>query len=185
MFSTGKQDRLRPTLIENRQYDTHFCLLKIVSSFNYVWLPWWLRWQRICLRCGIPRFSPWMEKIPWKMKWLPTPIFLPGKSHRQRSLLSTVHGVAKRVGSMIHISVFLKIVSNFTYILLQLPPVMELWVANMVYNVDTFTGQSRGWYTNKHMWVTRISTTFKHLKLDELSCGVNVIYFRRYRKTKR
>ena len=25
----------------------------------------------------------WVGKIPWRRKWQPTPIFLPGKSHRQ------------------------------------------------------------------------------------------------------
>ena len=29
----------------------------------------------------------WVEKIPWRRKWQPTPVFLPGKSHRQRSLV--------------------------------------------------------------------------------------------------
>ena len=29
---------------------------------------------------------------PLKRKWQPTPVFLPGKSHRERSLLATVHG---------------------------------------------------------------------------------------------
>ena len=116
-FSTGKQDRLRTTLVERVGNMIHiFVFLKIVSSFNYVWLPWWLRWQRICLQCGRPRFSPWVEKIPWKMKWLPSPIFWLGKSHGQRSLLSRVHGVAKRIGSRTHIFVFLKIVSNFIYL---------------------------------------------------------------------
>ena len=28
----------------------------------------------------------WAEKIPWRRKWQPTPVFLPGKSHGQRSL---------------------------------------------------------------------------------------------------
>ena len=32
------------------------------------------------------RFNPWVRMTPWKRKWQPTPIFLPGKSHRQRSL---------------------------------------------------------------------------------------------------
>ena len=32
------------------------------------------------------RFSPWVGKIPWKRKWQPTPVYLPGKSHGQRSL---------------------------------------------------------------------------------------------------
>jgi len=33
--------------------------------------------------CG---FNPWVGKILWKRKWQPTPVFLPGKSHGQRSL---------------------------------------------------------------------------------------------------
>ena len=26
-----------------------------------------------------------VKKIPWRRKWQPTPVFLPGESHRQRS----------------------------------------------------------------------------------------------------
>ena len=37
-----------------------------------------------CRRC---RFSPWVRKIPWKWKWQPTPVFLPGESYGQRSLV--------------------------------------------------------------------------------------------------
>ena len=33
-------------------------------------------------------------KIPWRRKWQPTPVFLPGKSHREVGLY-IVHGVAK------------------------------------------------------------------------------------------
>ena len=29
-------------------------------------------------------FDPWVGKFPWRRKWQPTPVFLPGKSHRQR-----------------------------------------------------------------------------------------------------
>ena len=32
------------------------------------------------------RFDPSVTKIPWRRKWQPTPKFLPGESHRQRSL---------------------------------------------------------------------------------------------------
>ena len=32
-----------------------------------------------------PGFDPWVGKIPWRRKCLPTPIFLPGELHRQRS----------------------------------------------------------------------------------------------------
>ena len=31
----------------------------------------------------------------WRRKWQPTPVFLPGESHGQRSLVGTVHWVAK------------------------------------------------------------------------------------------
>ena len=31
-------------------------------------------------------FDPWVGKIPWRRAWQPTPVFLPGKSHGQRSL---------------------------------------------------------------------------------------------------
>ena len=42
------------------------------------------------------RFDPWVEKIPWRKELLPTPVFLPGDSHDQRSLVSyIVHGVAE------------------------------------------------------------------------------------------
>ena len=29
----------------------------------------------------------WVKKIPWRKKWLPTPLFLPGEFHGQRSLV--------------------------------------------------------------------------------------------------
>ena len=32
------------------------------------------------------RFHLWVGKIPWRRKWQPTPVFLPGESHGQRSL---------------------------------------------------------------------------------------------------
>ena len=31
-------------------------------------------------------FDPWVGKAPWRRKWQPTLIFLPGEFHRQRSL---------------------------------------------------------------------------------------------------
>ena len=40
-------------------------------------------------------FDPWVRKIPWRRKWQSTPVFLPGKSHGQRSLTATVHVVAR------------------------------------------------------------------------------------------
>ena len=42
-------------------------------------------------QCRRPRrreCNPWVRKIPWRRKWQPTPVFLPGESHGQRSLAS-------------------------------------------------------------------------------------------------
>ena len=36
---------------------------------------------------GDPGLIPGSGKIPWRRKWLPTPIFLPGKSHGQSRLV--------------------------------------------------------------------------------------------------
>ena len=45
-----------------------------------------------CMRCKRRGFDPWVGKIPWRRSWQPTPVFLPGDSHGQRSLAgSTVH----------------------------------------------------------------------------------------------
>ena len=43
-------------------------------------------------RCG---FNPWVGKIPWRTKWQPTPVFLPGASHGQRSLVGYSPGGCK------------------------------------------------------------------------------------------
>ena len=39
-----------------------------------------------CRRYKRHGFDPWVGKLPWRRKWQPTPVFLPGKSHGQRSL---------------------------------------------------------------------------------------------------
>ena len=40
-----------------------------------------------CRRHKRLRFDPWVRKIPWKRAQQPTPVFLPGESHGQRSLV--------------------------------------------------------------------------------------------------
>ena len=49
-------------------------------------LPQWLRGKESSCQCRRPRFDSWSKKIPWRRKWQPTSVFLPGKSHGQRSL---------------------------------------------------------------------------------------------------
>ena len=38
------------------------------------------------LQCRRPGFDPWVGKIPWRKKWLPTPVFWSGEFRGQRSL---------------------------------------------------------------------------------------------------
>ena len=44
---------------------------------------------------SIPGFDPWVGKIPWRRKWQPTLVFLPGETHGRRSLVGSVQGVSK------------------------------------------------------------------------------------------
>ena len=48
--------------------------------------PRWCSGKESACQCRGHRFYPWVRKIPWRRKWQPIPIFLPGKFHGQRSL---------------------------------------------------------------------------------------------------
>ena len=66
------------------------------------------------LHCGLPRWLsskeyacnakdvgaiPVLKRSPWRRKWQPKPVFLPGKSHGQRSLMGYLPSVGQqRVG---------------------------------------------------------------------------------------
>ena len=52
-------------------------------------LPRWLSGKESACECRRHkrcRLDPWVGKIPQRRKWQPTPEFLPGESHGQRSL---------------------------------------------------------------------------------------------------
>ena len=67
----------------------HWCLsdttawLSIYFKFG---LSWWLSGKESTCQCWRCRFDPWVSKIPWRRKWQPIPVFLPGKYRGQRSL---------------------------------------------------------------------------------------------------
>ena len=44
-------------------------------------------------------FDPWVGKIPWRRKWQPTAVSLPGKSHGQRSLVGCSPRGLKELGT--------------------------------------------------------------------------------------
>ena len=54
---------------------------------------------RVCLQCWSPGFDPWVRKIPWRRKWQPAPVFLPGESHGQRSLAGYSPWDSKELGT--------------------------------------------------------------------------------------
>ena len=68
------------------------CRLFFFFSSSLCWVeefPWWLSSKEStcqCRRHRRSRFDLWVAKIPWRRKRQPTPVFLPGESHGQRSL---------------------------------------------------------------------------------------------------
>ena len=60
-------------------------------------LPWWLSGKESAYQCRRHSFDPWVRQILCRRKWQPTPVFLPGKSHEQRSLAGYITWYRKRV----------------------------------------------------------------------------------------
>ena len=70
-------------------------LQHIQPTVNKYVLPRGLSGKESTCQCKRCTFDPWVRKIPWRRKWQPTPVFLAGKFHGQRSLVDTVHGGAE------------------------------------------------------------------------------------------
>ena len=49
--------------------------------------PWWSSGKESTCQCIGQGFDPWMGKIHWRRAWQSTPVFLPGESCGQRSLM--------------------------------------------------------------------------------------------------
>ena len=60
-------------------------------------LPWWLSGKESACQWKRCKLDLWMGKIPWRRKWHSTPVFMPGKSHGQRSLVGYSPWGCKRV----------------------------------------------------------------------------------------
>ena len=62
-------------------------LLSVTEGGFFSWgFPGGLYSKESACNWGDIGFNPWVGKIPWRRKWQPIPVFLPGKSHEQRSL---------------------------------------------------------------------------------------------------
>ena len=78
-------------------YNTYIIIYILYGIYNtyiiiYILhgLPKWLSGKESACQCRSRRrfgFNPWVGKMPWRRKWQPTPVFLLGESHGQRSLV--------------------------------------------------------------------------------------------------
>ena len=60
------------------------------------------------------QFNPWLGKILWRKEWLPTPVFLPGEFHGQRSLAGyIVHRVTRSGIRLRDFSFFMSLTKAF------------------------------------------------------------------------
>ena len=101
-----------PMLVTDEQFDrvNKICknntgiLYKICQMKKYIQ---WSRaslmaqWQRIHLPYRTQRrreFHPWFGEIPWRRKWQPIVVFLPGKFHGQGSLVGYSPKGRKKLG---------------------------------------------------------------------------------------
>ena len=61
-------------------YNFHFIICEISGILTG--LPGGSVDKEFTCRCKKHRFDPWVRKISWRRAWKPTPVFLPGESHR-------------------------------------------------------------------------------------------------------
>ena len=67
---------------------THAYIYKFTSSYIYTMgFPAGSYGKESTCQYRRHRLNPWVRKIPWRRRWQPTPVFLPGKSHGHRNLV--------------------------------------------------------------------------------------------------
>ena len=97
--------RFRPSILEEGNY-SHSLLLAPVNAINfYALVPRWHSGKEPTCQCRKLKrggFTPWARKIPGSRKWQLTPVFLPGESHGQRSLVGYSPGDRKELDTSEH-----------------------------------------------------------------------------------
>ena len=59
--------------------------------------------------------EPWVRKIPWRREWQPTPVFLPGEFHGQRSQACYSTQSLKELDMTKHLTIVIKIFFKVFY----------------------------------------------------------------------
>ena len=57
--------------------------------------PWWLSGKESICQSRRHEFDPWVRMIPWRRKWQPTLVPLPGNPVDRGAWQTIVHGVTK------------------------------------------------------------------------------------------
>ena len=81
-LATLSKISLPPLPVFSVPFPCPFSLAIIITQHTLV-----AQMVRICLQRRRPRFNPWVGKTPWRRAWKPSPVFLPGESQGQRSLV--------------------------------------------------------------------------------------------------
>ena len=66
-----------------------------LNSIHVESLPRWFSGKESTCPHRRCRFNLWVGRIPCSRRWLPIPVFLPGKFHERGASRAVVHGVAK------------------------------------------------------------------------------------------
>ena len=131
--------------------------------------PWWLSWQRTRLQRGRPGFDPCVGKIPWRREQPPTPVFLPGEAHEQRSLAGYSpwgHTESDTTEAAEHACVHM--FSHYPFFFFLVIRTLKIYPPNNlhIYNTGVLTSQHAVRYTPRtyllHNWKFLLVTPFTY-----------------------
>ena len=132
--------------------------LQIPTQLPKYGLLWWLSDKESTCQCRKLRLDPWVRKIPWKRKWQPTPVFLPGKSYGKRSLVSYSPWGCKRVKH----NLMTTTTSSFLF---------HCYLLLHCFNRSQFTWQFSNW------WTWRLHSDFYYSNAAVWSPYVHILEF--------
>ena len=84
--------------ITSTTWEAPYTLLTFLRCIKQIAFPWWLSGKEPICQSRRCQFDPCVRKTSQRRKWHPTLVFLPGKSHGQRSLAGYSSWGHKRVG---------------------------------------------------------------------------------------
>ena len=102
-----------------------------ICMFKCLGLPWGSDSKESACNAGDPGSIPESVRFVWRSKWLPTPAFLPGKSHGQRSLVG--YSPCGHKGSDTTERLTLKRLSHWFFLTKTPKFIQKAWVSHLLY----------------------------------------------------